>query len=266
MSLFAFQDVIMSVSGILIVIMLLLSLELVTKTEPSGAMQAAETAAALQAEIVAATAERQELEQSLQSADQLVQAAAALSPEELRRDITRVTADADAITADLATLDAKRQQVQRELQVAAVERFDQQRLEAELAALEAEAEAVAEQVEAETREDRPVFSLPQGETRDGWLVVLAADRVTVAPLGRAAPPRDFVAGSSRAGASAVGSFLAWVDMQNAADVYLLMLIRPGGAAGFKLLQPALNERGVAYGYDLVREQQSLLHPERGAVQ
>lgn len=266
MTLFAFQDVIMSVSGIMIVVMLLLSLELVTKSERPGKAVGAEVATDLQAEIAAARLARQTLAESLLAADQLIQVAAERTPQQLRREIEQAEADAEAIEADLADLATRQKQVEKEREAAAVEQFDQQPLEAELAALTIQERELVEQVTVEQRDDRPVFTLPQGERREGWLVVVAANEISVAPLGRPAVPVTFV-GESRwiASRSAVSQFLAWLETLPGSSLYLLLLVRPGGIDAFDELQPALQSRGIAHGFDVVNARQRLLHPERGAA-
>lgn len=89
LTLFAFQDVVMSVTGIMLVLMLLLSLELASRESPAPKTTAASTAETLQKQLAAARQIRDELQHSLQAADALLQGAE-VNPHELRGEIAAV--------------------------------------------------------------------------------------------------------------------------------------------------------------------------------
>jgi len=265
-TLFAFQDVIMSVSGIIVVLVLLLSLELIQKPEQSAAAAAPAVVEQLRAEIERAAAAAAELEARLQANDEQIRQSAALSPADLQRQIDDFTADSEQLATETAALQSQLddlQQRERALRIEAAERSD---VHEQADDARQTADDLERQLETERAENRLVFELPRGFNKQGWIAVISANEVSVAPLGRASPPRTFTAEGGLFGSSAESRFLEWTSSLRQSDLYLLLMIRPDGTSAFESIVVELDRRGIPYGFDLVPAGQTLLHPERGAYQ
>ena len=266
MTLFAFQDVIMSVSGIIIVILLLLTLELIQQPGQQAAAANLDLSGDFQHAIDEAARDIAQIESELTKADRLIRESTHESPDELRRrigqgrdEIERLQQENQRLAGQLEALrDAEKQAKLRQFENG----DDQERLDA----LQAEVAVTAEQIEQERIEDRPLYSAPRGFSGSGWVAVISANRVAVAPLGVAAEPTVFTTSGGLFRSDPSKQFLNWIDARAASSAYFLLLIRPDGVESFERIQQGLDERAVSYGFDVVGANQVVLHPERGAME
>lgn len=264
-SLFAFQDVIMSVSGIIIVVVLLLALELVERPAVGQPGGSAAVARELAAATESALRERALHEAALADADRLVREAAQVSPDELRRRIESERNESARLEGEISKLQEQIVALEGELKELEVRRFDSAVTQAELAAATAAADELRDTIERERSENRPLFSLPHGMNRQGWIAVVSGTEISVAPLGRSAPPQTFRAGGLF-GSSQTSAFMDWIRASDLSGAYFLLLIRPDGISAFADLQEEFDLLGISYGFDVVAADQLVLHPERGAYE
>ncbi len=265
---FAFQDVIMSVSGIIIIVVLLLTLELVQRPAQRERVDNSAVVRQIREALAAAQSEQQALESLLQRSDQVIRNAAAASPDEVRRAIVSLKDESDLLRERIQNIRAQLEALENAEREVQVESFDLRPTREALTAARLEAESLQRQIEVERQEDRPLFSLPHGFNRDGWLVVISAVDIAVAPVGRPAAPTTFTGTSAGLFSvrSAVSQFLEWAKTVKSPNPYFLFLIRPDGVRAFDQLRESLDNRGVSYGYDLIASDQMVLHPERGAFE
>lgn len=269
-SLFSFQDIITSVTAILILIMLLLAIELAQKRERKAATDPRVTrrgmekvaeeleasVARLREDIAAAQLTqasyrtREQLERDLQQAtDRLDQA-------RLQRDDamqTLRTAERARLAADanLASREADREEVRKLATSVAENRPEADRLE--------QANAIERERQARRRqeiEDRPksgtqlVFNRPADSSRRPWLVELSSEGVVGVMLG--SNTREVFGPSAVAG----GPLDAWIARLQPVGDYCLLLMRP--SAEPMLLddvESKLEKAGIQYGIDFIGEDQ-----------
>lgn len=266
-SLFAFQDIITSVSGIIIVMVLLLSLELVERPETKPNAVASAVAAEVEAAIAEAEAELKSLQGTVEALNSLIGDIAETSPAELTAEIDSLRRRIEEKKRQIEQLQNQAEELELEEKDVLVERFDLQDERARLETVEQEIAELEEQIEQETSDDRLVFSLPKGFRKSGWLAVIEAGQIETAPLGREARPLRFVdKPSGLIGTdSASDQFLEWAGRRSTTKTYFLLLVRPSGAEVFDELETRLNLRGFEFGFDLIAPHQAVLHPERGAA-
>lgn len=269
-SLFSFQDIITSVTAILILIMLLLAVELAQKQEGKAAVDPGVTrrklemvieeleafAARLRQEIaIAQSAERMYATRD-QLEQQLKQALDRLDQARLKRDdALRTLGLAERACADaekrLASRAADREQILKLAENVAEDESKADRLDKENKA-ERERQARRRQ----EIEDRPksgtqlVFNRPADTSRRPWLVELSSDGVIAVMLG--SNTREVL----RSPAAANGSLDAWVARLQPAGDYCLLLTRP--SAELTLLddvESRLEKAGIQYGVDFIGEDQ-----------
>ena len=268
MSLLAFQDIITSVSGILMFIVLMLSLELSNESAaPASVVDPAAEAARLEAALASARRDLAGLEKDLAGNDDMAHAAAAVVPEEVRTEIGQLDQRIISLQAVIAALESRRDSLLAEKQTA--ERRDSASTQAERGATQkalARAAQLAKEVSDLATDERPVFSLPRGFNKSGWLVVISGDRCEVAPLGRRANPRSFaITTGFLAGEPDVSPFLTW-SRSLGPDQYFLLITRPSGVRVFEAIQRHFEMDGVAHGFDLASPARKLLDAEKGAHQ
>lgn len=255
-SFFAFQDIITGVSGILIILVLLLTLELIEQPDAEANTPPARAADARSA-LAAAEAERDEIRSELVGEGDAVRIAAAASAgslhteiEDLRAEIARLTAELERLTSVASALKASSKAIE-------VRRFDTAETVADIEAAERRADELRKEIEAAKKDDRLLFTLPKGLNKNGWLAVVSGTFVEVAPIGREAQPISF------SGSSSSNSFLMWARERR--SDYFLVLVRPSGIAGFDEIDEEFRQQGFSYGYDVIGEAQEVLHPVRGAA-
>lgn len=267
LTLFAFQDIIMSTSGIIIMIVLLLTLELVERKTSGSQSVAPFEIRKIADEIELIETKIISLQERLKQSDEIVQTASDLSPGDLRRQIDELQGQSDALTQTVNKL-----QVEWKAASSRNGRLTQEQRELlstrkTLAGLKREQSRIQAEIETLVTENRPIFKFPQRDRRSGWLTVVASDKVQVAPLEKAARPVTF---QSKPGLlnsrNAAELFLQWIDAENATSAYFFLIVRPDGVEAFTQIAEKLDQRSIRYGFDLTGQDQVILNAERGAVQ
>jgi len=257
-SLFSFQDIVTSVMGIMILVMLVIALELAARQlqTPAAAQHV------VREEVEAALAQAQQRLRAVQAALRAGQwdDLAALSPSDLARQTTELerllpvlTQEAERAERRLAAASAREAQARQAL---ARRRPDESRL-AQMQEQLAELQAELAQLATSSR----IFYRPSDTGGKAvWLVELSSEAVVAARLGPVARPLSF-AGSTPA--SRHRQFLAWAKDRQPAQEYFVLLVKPGGTE-YHALERALRDRGFQVGLDLLGSQQMAIDPERGA--
>jgi hypothetical protein len=268
-SLFSFQDIITSVTAILILLVLILSLELVTRRQEAAAADPRTSRAALQAAVAAL--------QSLAGTLSAVVPPDEPRPlvrrtrSELARDTRIVEDQAQQAVADAEAARAIEGRA-RAMAAAAVSRLrdakqintDVDRMKEEAARIDDEAKKLALENEeeaarlAQKREqivDQPspgaelVFNAPENSTSQAWIVEVSRDGLTVVKLGtNQRRSLGFGVGPGSAAAR-------WLAQLNAGRDHALILVRPSGADSIDALRQSLGEAGISFGIDFIGEEQ-----------
>lgn len=262
-TLFSFQDIITSVSGILIFITLLLAVELVERIQRAGLNPAKSDASELKQAIAQATAERDALRRLI--LDRSSSASSTLVGEREWREAVDQIAQAEQ---DLLGFDHRLSEARARVASARTQMSGSKDQQQSLRQQTAEAERLRNQLRKERRGDRVYFQIQTNidSIRGGWLVLLDGRTVSVAPLDRPRRPLSF-SGSPPARDSetidpASQAFLDWVSRQ-APRAYLLLVARPSGLQRVAPLQDEFHRREWQYGLDLVAEHQEVLDPQSG---
>ncbi len=266
-SFFAFQDVITAVTGIVMVLVLLLAVELSQQevsAEPEASNGSAAERADLKARVDAAEAEWHRLQAELARWNRLLANVKTTSPSGLREEIDVEERKTRSVAERLKQL--RTESVRLSALLADKLRRDsdeKRRLERETAELRRELHDVqAEVARAQQRlqeirsSDRVFYQMPRGDHRSGWVGVVSNEQVRIAPIGRQAIPRTLTP----------AAFLRFCRTAGAGKrLYVFLLIRPDGVETFDELQESLDRQGVAYGYDVIGSRRRVLDPRYGAA-
>lgn len=264
-SLFSFQDIITSVTAILILIMLLLTLEMISRrrsdavADPNASRQHLDAIAAtleeiatrLREQVAAATRalidrrSRAELEAELRRSEhQLATATARLAETEALR-----TAAANA----RHEAEARAAEIESQRDVLAVLTADQERDRKEADRLEqANQQGREEQARRRRAGAELVFNPPEDAGRRSWMVVVQGDGVTAYQLGT---DRQESLGLDTGGA---GMLARWIGGLGRTADQCLLLLRPSADLSLVAhIESALGQAGIQYGIDLVGEEQTV---------
>jgi|GEM_PF-1475633 len=262
-TLFSFQDIITSVSGILIFITLLLSVELVERLQHAESNPAKHSAFELQNAIAQAEAERNAL-QRLISEPSTATGSSLKAEREFHEAVDQVALTEQELLEVDRTLDEARARV-AEARTRMTGSHEQQEAYRRQVA---EVQSLKAQLRKERRGDRVYFqrSSEIGSIREGWIVLLDGHTVSLAPIDRPARPRSFLGPVPARDADKIDptsqALLDWVQRQ-APGAYLLLVARPSGLRRVHPLEDELHRRGWRYGLELVAEHQEVLDPEKG---
>lgn len=272
-SLFSFQDIITSVTAILILIMLLLALELTRQRSTAAAGDPGATqkrleriAADLEASVarlqdaVAAAREAEWDRRPREEWEQLArQATERLDVARLRRD----DADSTLRAAERVRVEAESRLAAREADRNLLEKLQRRVAEDQTEADRLEQENDAERDRQAKRrqeiEERPksgtelVFNRPADASRKPWLVELSSEGVVVVLLGTNS--RESLGAALNPG----GPFAAWITRLQPAGDYCLLLMRPSASPTLLHdVESALSSESIPYGIDFIGEDQVVM--------
>lgn len=258
----------MSTSGIMIMIVLILCLELIQRTEISAsASPPPAEPISLQDAIDQLKQEVDELERRSAEMNSLVQSAAQMTASEMEEQLQNLLTVNRLLRDDRDRL----QEMLNQLQLSAPDRDQRSdefhRMQQALQAAQREITRMSEELESESKEVRPIFSLPRGEHRSGWIVDVSGSRIQAAPIGRAERPLTFT--SQKTGLFLTESpkqqFLNWVKQQET-NTYFFLFVRPDGVDAWDSISEDFHQTGVTYGFDLATPGQQLLNETQGAAE
>ena len=267
-SLFAFQDIITSVTAIVILIMLILCIDFIQKKRTEAAASPTETIRQLEQQVreleELATSLSLRLQNALESPTTI--SASALE-EELARLVIKKTELADRLAEVLRTFDKVQQLVKEanerrshvDSQQEAIEQLQERiaRISHENEELDqsnrSEKERLKKRKKELTQTIRSSTELIYNPVNDGttqWLVEISIDGVVAMKLGTGTPlnlGQSLIAGSPLSN---------WINALNSSSDYCLLLRRPSADTTLAInLEDKLQERSIQHGLDLVGEDQ-----------
>jgi hypothetical protein len=251
---FSFQDIILSVTGILILVTLLLTLELATRAElvtqtPVQMLDPAQ----INAQVATVERRRAALQEEVQGLERLLAEVgkAQLGPtgsiEELRGALTARRAAVARLQQEAESLDAA---AEGKREGAGAIRAASAELEAEAVKLEASARAAAAELANQVPTNRLFFLPGQGDGKRPLIVECSAKQVRV---GQPNEKGELVELASWAGADGVHGFSQWVRSRDAGREYLVLFARPDGTGQYERAHLQLARLGFDVGWDAIPE-------------
>jgi len=277
LSLFSFQDIITSVTAIMILLVLILTLELVTRAQQRGvaaedrrvACELRETVAALQSRADALRAEQEGATQTARRAAGLSLAEIRTRHDEAERAVRLLSEENGGLAARVRAVRAEQRTAERDVVAAKTSAATDVALHA--AAIDGRAAEMEEANRRERRrqdesrqEERPpsggtlVFNQDPDNTRSPILVDVAGGGITVL-AGDGGNPRQFAWTSGVPPAD----FRRWLSGLNAGTEYIVIMLRPSGVEHHGMVRDAVTSAGLAVGLELVGETMRVELPAAG---
>jgi hypothetical protein len=264
-SLFAFQDIITSVSGVLIMVVLLLALELTSRTPSTAARDSLQaTAAAVRAERTRLAAEAVELEAAVRDSEDLIRRATA-APASLVDGRLREAASAIAsLRAELGALESASETVKKAEQEVGRSREKAGARERLLRSLEVRLENLRGELEKLQSGQSIAYSVPSGiDPAKGWICDVSGGALRLHAI---APPArrhtiELVGTTDKVrGREAIEALSAWIGGAGAKPEYILFLIRPSGVWFAEALDEQQDVLTTQVGIELIGEEHEILGP------
>ncbi|HEY2250576.1 MAG TPA: hypothetical protein VGH74_05930 [Planctomycetaceae bacterium] len=255
-SLFSFQDIITSVTGIMILVTLMLAIEMVNQTESAPPQKTGQISALLENSVADTTAQIEEAKRELEQRQQAVADVAGL-------DAGRVNSEYQNLTELERRLKREVDDSQRDFEAAKKRRTqahdEQERRKADLptlAQVREEQRQVDEELQKLKKSKRIVFNPAEGAEKRAWLLEVSGERILKAEVGKLDPPQEFLDSSA---------FKKWASGRIPADEYFVLLVKPSGIEMSRALQSIIAELGFELGVDLLAEDQTAIDRPSGAA-
>jgi len=267
-SLFSFQDIITSVTAIMILLVLILTLELISNTRQRGvAADDRRTASELRGSVSTLEEEVAALRAELESLQAAATRSATFSAAETRMRERKAAERAGQLAEEIALLEnrlrtASATRRRSEADLLATPPIPQEDTAEHVAALDARAAEIEAANRAERERQRAagaagtprtvatalVFNTPPGELLVPRLVEVSADGLaTLEPDGR---QRRRFRGPGR-------EFDAWLEALDSTGEYVVVILRPSGVRRYHDVVEAVMKAGVGVGAELVGEATSV---------
>jgi hypothetical protein len=262
-SLFAFQDIIMSVTGIMILVTLILALELMEKVENSPTQRTQDVIENIDSTVASVVdleqtvarnqARIDELKNLLAQGDLEIGEVAGFDQRAVEQDIDNMRQMEAQLASELAEL-AKRMEQSADQRA----EIEEEHESIDVAAIKKMLDDVEQKKkDLEELKNRVIFNPTAGDAKTPWLVEITAQGITVAKTGVSAPPTKH---------ASVNEFKAWAqqNLDKNRD-YFVLLVKPDGIATFDGVRKGLRQSGFDLGFDLLETDKVAIDPEKGAA-
>lgn len=257
-SLFAFQDIITSVTGIMILVTLIMALELLDRVEGSPAAQTELITAQNEVSIEELQREIDQLKQRARGSQAVLADVASLPS----LNLSEMQTLNDALSEDLrklqnqvgrsqADLMKKRKQLSQD-RAAASQSTQQMREQLdEMKKLLADLEQEVQDVGDSNR----VYYKTGVDGKTTWLVEITAGGWMAGPIGVEQKPVSF---------TSPAALQQWLTSRNARSEAFFLTTKPGGVANFYRMRDELNALGFDVGFQVLGQDQTVLDTQKGA--
>ena len=251
-SLFAFQDAITSVCGVVVLITLMLALELTRRVADDTPEQNDPVAAQVKELRAKIAAEREDIE-ALESAapdagDAVDPQTAGFSFAEVQTNFENVQKRLEAAKAEEARLRNERESARATERANADEEKRLAELREELKKVREEAQSATDAPSAPDNPNLFYYEFPDGVREKPWYVDISGGNIVAVPSDPDETRREFASPEE---------FVAWAKTRSRVNEYFVLIARPSGAAKFDAISLELEDLHFKLGIDLVAEKREL---------
>lgn len=225
-SLFAFQDIITSVTGIILLIALILALELVQREEITDTPGQSPVA---NAPTPATAATAQQVREQIREGEEILAGLASVSVSELEDERERLKKELERLRAEGALPEPD-----------PVVSANQEQLDTILE----EIEELEEELESKKSAKKVVYNKDTSVNKEGWVFDVGPDQVWVSRIGQQvdSPPRGF---------RQLSQAVEWAKQRDKDKEYFVLAVRPQAIKAFEALRDTLQGLGFDLGFDLI---------------
>lgn len=257
-TLFSFQDIITSVTGILILITLILALTLVTQPRNESS-ENPDNIQALRSQLAALESDVSKLEQQNTVDFELLELMARFNvetPEQLSDRLQETISVTNQMIRDgviqVNTGKSKTQEVDT--------RVDQKKagLEQLLEQIKREQELLKKIVES----NRVEYRLPGARGEEPWLIDIGGKEWLVAPANKIQTPVRFAETSL---SKRLSNLEKWLQSLPSGQIYLVALVRSDGIESYTRIRESATLGSADFGVDLISDHVTVIDPQTGAA-
>ena len=250
-SLFAFQDIITAVTGIMLLITLLLTLELVERK----AKASQETPATVPKDADVSPEELSQLELEVANLKKRLKEMASENAMLAQYDQQQLQADLQKNQKTNQERQEKIRNLQKTLVSTATSLENVRNTQAKLQQLEEKIRNTRAKLEKLQKSSRLFVQAAKGARKTNWLVEISKEKLKVAPLGRTTTPISF---------TDVYDFQAWLRKRNQAADHFVLFVKAEGTSLFKQVSGLLDKEGYSKGFDVLPDSEHVIDDTTGA--
>ena len=253
-TLFAFQDAITSVCGVVVLVTLMLALALTQRvvTEAESSTVAKSKVDEVRAMVEKLTADLAELNAQVEEAANVETAGIGLSVSEVKTQLANAKRRLEASREESRALDRRLEELEREQQSFSEleKQIDEIRRQIDEKLRE------AQETQAETiSQDSAVYAFSDSVREKPWYVEVAGNKLVAHGSGGESETFTF---------STAFEFAKWASTRPSGSEYFVLIVRPSGAKNYGFAVAELENEGYRYGVDLIGETRELLFlPSQG---
>ncbi|MFO7906689.1 MAG: hypothetical protein R6U98_28800 [Pirellulaceae bacterium] len=254
-SLLAFQDIITSVTGVLLLLTLLVTLSLISRELSSPRVHSRAVSEDASAVLEDIRREIENLETRIEAGNTELEDFASISPSAVRRELHDLQQRSADLEMDVNVLRRKTEGTSVRLGQWKARKADLAEDRKTLNELERQLERLVEKRRELERDNRLIYNPHQAAEKTAWLVEVRHESMVAARAGKTEQPRKF---------SSVPSFLRWTRTRSPAQEYFVFILRPQGIENYRQIFRSLRKSDYDLGMDLIGNEQTVMDPARGA--
>ncbi len=254
-SLFSFQDIITSITGIMILITLILAVELITRTLNAPPVQTAQQIETTEMSVKELQKDIANYRQKLEAKHDSYEDLPSLDRSELERISKGLQASAQRLHRDTRALRKKQTAKQKLLESSELQESQGREVkEKELAKLKQQIAELEQQLAKLNKSNRVFFQTGvQGKTM--WLIEVTTAGFAVAEIGVKSAPSLF---------TTVGALVNWLASLDVNSTAIYLTVKPSGVKNFELCKEEIEQRKFEIGFQVMGENQQVIDPQIGA--
>lgn len=254
LSLFSFQDIITSVTGILILLAIMLAIAVIRQTDAAPVDDIRPEIDALSAQVKSLETEISQLDMIVRETDSQMTRWSGRTKDELQTELASLLATKKMEEAKLYQFKSSVADARQNLQKMATDPLVG-KLKSAIAEGERKLTDINNKKSQLSSGKRVVYHFRNTSSRP-WLVEITKERIRAGRAGEKATPLEF---------KTVNQFIAFVKAQPEGDRYFVLILKPSGVDVYGRIRDELNSLNVDIGTDLLDEGQTALDSQTGAV-
>jgi len=254
-SLFAFQDIITSVTGIVIFVTLLMSLELIQRHPKSAHAETADLISQLKQQLIQNQKASELLQQQIDAENLEITPESFLDASTLQRTLTEIRELQQRVSEDAAEVMTEQAETEKQLNEIRQTAADRRQEVKEIQDLKNEIAHKSEQLKNLEEGKRLIFRPARNTPKTHWLVDVSEKTVLMARMGVKSTPQRF---------ASYAEFRNWLTRLSPAADYCMVLLRPETARTYEDIFKMLDQRNISFVYDAIDEQKIVIDPKEGA--
>ncbi|QDT93667.1 hypothetical protein [Gimesia algae] len=254
-SLFAFQDIITSVTGIVIFVTLLMSLELIQRHPKSAHAETADLIRQLKQQLIQNQQASELLQQQIDAENQEIIPEAFQDATTLQQTLTEIRELQQRVSADAAEVTTQKSETEKQLNEIRKSAAERRQEAKEIEDLKNEIAHKSEQLKKLEEGKRLIFRPAKNTPKTHWLVDVSGKTVLVARMGVKSTPQQF---------ASYEEFRNWLIRLSPASDYCMVVLRPETARTYQEIFKMLDQQHISFGYDAIDDQKIVIDPKEGA--